>query len=199
MRAHPRQMEGMSVLAKVQKEPGTGLFPLPVVMASCAIPGARPNLITLAWVGVVASEPPVIAIGVRPERYSHALIIQSGEFVINIPDQNILAAVDYCGMVSGNEVDKFRETGLTPSEGRTVRTPHVAEAPVCLECQVRQVVPLGSHDLILGEVTAVLAEGAIMTEGRIDLARVLPVAYGNGRYWAIGPQLEVYGFSKAKR
>ena len=168
-------------MAKIARRPGTGLFPLPVVLVSCQAPGGRPNLITLAWVGVAASEPPTISIGIRPERYSHSLIRDSGEFVVNIPDESMLYALDYCGVVSGRNCDKFAETRLTPSAGHTVTVPHIEEAPVSLECQVRQIVNAGSHDLFLGEVTAAGARG-MHHRFRMDLSRVLPIAYGNGRY-----------------
>lgn len=186
-------------MAKFVKDAAALLFPLPVVLVGCAAGGYRPNLITLAWAGVAASEPPVISIGVRPERHSHTLIKQSGEFVVNIPDQKMLEAVDYCGQFSGRDVDKYKEAQLTAAQGHTVSVPHIAEAPVCLECKVRQTVPLGSHDLFLGEVTAVLIEDRCLTGGNLDLARVQAVAYGNGRYWAVGAQLGTYGFARHRK
>ncbi|HBG44796.1 MAG TPA: flavin reductase family protein [Firmicutes bacterium] len=186
----------MNEMAKIARRPGTGLFPLPVVLVSCQAPGGRPNLITLAWVGVAASEPPTISIGVRPERYSHSLIRDSGEFVVNIPDESMLYALDYCGVVSGRNCDKFAEAHLTPSAGHTVTVPHIEEASVSIECQVRQVINVGSHDLFLGEVTAVLAREECITGSGIDLSRVLPIAYGNGRYWSIGKALGDFGLAK---
>lgn len=185
-------------MPKVVREASTSLFPLPVVLVSCAVPGGQPNLITLAWAGVAASDPPALAVGIRPDRYSHELITSSGEFVVNIPDQNLLKAVDYCGMVSGRDVDKFVATGLTAGPGSAVSTPHVVEAPVSLECRLKQIVPLGSHDLFVGEICSVLVDEK-HAGARIDLSLLSPVAYGAGHYWALGHKLGSYGFAKPRR
>lgn len=185
-------------MSKVVREASTSLFPLPVVLVSCAAPGFRPNLITLAWAGVAASDPPMLSVGIRPDRHSHSIITSSGEFVVNIPSQDMLRAVDYCGMVSGRDIDKFVAAGLTVGPGATVQTPHVVEAPVSLECRLRQVIPLGSHDLFVGEVTSVLVDER-HAGARIDLSLLSPVAYGAGHYWALGHKLGSYGFARSFR
>jgi flavin reductase (DIM6/NTAB) family NADH-FMN oxidoreductase RutF len=184
---------------KIQKKPSTALAPVPVVMVSCDAPGFHPNIITIAWAGTLCSDPPLVGIGVRRERWSHAIITASGEFVVNIPNQALVRATDFCGIVSGRERDKFAETGLTPVQGQVVQAPLIAEAPVNLECRVTQILPLGSHDLFIGEIVAVhVAETAVNAKGVIDLGKMEAVAYGNGHYYPVGPSLATFGFSEGK-
>ena len=135
--------------------PGTLLSPVPAVMVSCAMPGKRPNVITIAWAGTVCSDPPMLSISVRKERFSHHILLESGEFVVNLVGREQLQAADYCGVRSGRDVDKFKETGLTAIPGPVTGCPMVAESPVNLECKVKEVKALGSHDMFLAEVVAV--------------------------------------------
>jgi flavin reductase (DIM6/NTAB) family NADH-FMN oxidoreductase RutF len=165
---------------------------VPVVLVSCGVD--RPNLITLAWAGVACSEPPVIGIGVRPGRFSHHLIAEAGEFVVNIPRADQVGIVDYCGNASGRDVDKWTACGLTPTPASQVRVPLVAECPVALECRVIHRLSLGSHDLFLGQVVAVQADEDLLTaEGRLDYARAQPLAYVGGDYWRMGGPVGHYG------
>ena len=172
---------------KIVKPPSTALYPVPVVLVSCGVD--RPNLITLAWVGVACSEPPIIGIGVRPGRFSHHLIAEAGEFVVNIPRADQVGIVDYCGNASGRDVDKWAACGLTPAPASQVRVPLVAECPVALECRVIHRLSLGSHELFLGQVVAVQADDDLLTaEGRPDYGRAQPLAYVGGGYWQVsGP------------
>ena len=140
---------------KVQKSPYSALFPCPVVLVTCVDSEGKPNIITLAWAGTVCSDPPTIGLGIRPHRYSYGLIDGSGEFVVNIPTKNILREMDFCGMVSGREVDKFSATGLTSEPAERVKPPLISECPVNLECVLRKRIPLGVHHLFLGEVVSV--------------------------------------------
>jgi flavin reductase (DIM6/NTAB) family NADH-FMN oxidoreductase RutF len=185
-------------LAKVKKQPFTALYPVPAVMVSCADgAGGRPNIITLAWVGTLCSEPPIIGIGIRPHRYSHGLIKKSREFVINIPSADQVKALDYCGIYSGRDVDKFKATGLTPQRSQMVTPPGISECPVNIECKVKDIISLGSHDLFLGEVVLVQVDEEILTgRGRIDYIKAAPIAYNIPEYWGIGELLGLHGLSR---
>lgn len=130
-------------------KPGNMLYPLPVVMVSLADRDGRPNIITLAWVGTVCTNPPMVSISVRPERYSYPILKETGEFVINLTTKELAFATDYCGVKSGRDVDKFKEMGLTPIPASEVKAPMIKESPVNIECKVRQILPLGSHDMFL--------------------------------------------------
>lgn len=183
-------------MSKILRGPGTYLFPLPVVLVSCGT-RERANLIPLSWVGTLCSSPPSIGISVRPERHSHALIRELGEFVVNLPTAEQARQVDYCGRVSGRETDKWTACGFTKAPAAQVRAPLVAECPVNIECRVRQVVPVGSHDLFIGEVVAAHIDEAILDEdGRVDYARLAPFFYTGRDYWRLGEILAPVGFSR---
>ena len=177
---------------KVQKPGSTALYPVPAVMVSCGV--ERPNIITLAWAGTLCSDPPSVGIGVRSERYSHHLIAEVGEFVVNLPSAGQVDVVDYCGHVSGRDVDKWAACGLTPTPASKVRVPLIAECPVALECRVTQQIALGSHDLFVGEVLAVQLDESVLDEGgRLDYARAQPFAYLGGYYWQVAGILGRFG------
>ncbi|MGE5550368.1 MAG: flavin reductase family protein [Bacteroidota bacterium] len=186
-------------MPKITKPPGTLLCPVPTVMVGCAAPGRRSNIITLAWAGTVCSNPPMVGLGIRPTRYSYELIKATGEFTVNLPNQRLLLATDFCGVVSGREVDKFAALGLTAVTGHAVRAPMIAECPVNLEVSVKQTIPLGSHDLFLGEILAVHLDQEILDQhGRIDPQKFGTFAYGPGAYWEVGRTLATYGFSNGE-
>lgn len=166
--------------------PTTALYPLPVVLVTCGDFMGDRNAITLAWVGTVASEPPAVAIGVRPTRYSYGLIQRYGDFVINLPRAEHVDILEYCGTVSGRNEDKFEKAGLTPERPENVRAPLVAEFPVNIECKVKNRISLASHHVFIGEVVAVHVDPEIMTEGEIDPAKMDPVAYFRGKYLRLG-------------
>jgi flavin reductase (DIM6/NTAB) family NADH-FMN oxidoreductase RutF len=177
---------------KVIKPGSTALYPVPAVLVSCGV--ERPNIITLAWVGTLCSDPPSIGIGVRPERFSHSLIVESGEFVVNLPRADQVSVVDYCGQVSGRSVDKWAACGLTPVPASKVHPPLIAECPVALECRVTQRLTLGVHDLFVSEVLAVQIDGEVLTDqGRVDYERVQPLAYVGGYYWQVDKPLGRFG------
>ncbi len=177
---------------KTIKPGSTALYPVPTVLVSCGL--ERPNIITLAWAGTLCSDPPTIGIGVRPERFSHGLIDEAGEFVVNLPRADQVGIVDYCGQVSGREVDKWAACSLTPAPAHKLRTPLIAECPVALECRVTQRLSLGVHDLFIGEVLAVQIDEQMLTaQGHIDYARAQPLAYAGGYYWRIGDLLGRFG------
>jgi flavin reductase (DIM6/NTAB) family NADH-FMN oxidoreductase RutF len=188
-------------MAKKSVKPTTALLVTPVALISCQNPGEKANIITLAWVGVVNSDPPMISIAIRPSRHSYGIIKKTREFVANIPGTNILKAMDFCGTASGSKVDKFSIAQLTPVPGEKVKSPLIQECPVNLECVVKQILPLGSHDLFLGEIVALHIDEEIQDEkGRVDMLRAKPFAYcpGPSEYWSLGNKLEKYGYTKGQ-
>lgn len=188
------------MINKITKGPSTVLFPVPVVIVTSCLEGGDPDIITIAWTGIMCSEPPAVYISVRPGRHSYNLIKESGEYVINIPSASQAAVVDYCGTVSGREVDKFKETGLTPAPAQYVKAPLIAECPVNVECRVKQVIPLGSHDVFVGEVLAVHFNRDVLDEkGRPDFRLIEPYGYCTGEYRLISQKIGYYGYSKEKQ
>ena len=183
--------------------PATLLNPTPVVLVSCAEkehPEKR-NMVTVAWAGTVNSEPPMVSISLRKQRYSHGLIASSGEFVVNLVDEAMCRAVDFCGVRSGRDVDKSLETGLRyeAAEGLSV-APAVEGAPVQLSCRVKQVLPLGSHDLFLAEVAAVRVRKDLVDEkGSLRLEKARLVAYSHGVYQKLGDVMGFFGWSVARK
>ena len=187
----------------VSLSPSTMLNPTPVVLVSCAEKGNPENrdMATVAWAGTVNSEPPMVSVSLRKERYSHGLIESSGEFVVNLPDEAMCRAVDFCGVRSGRDTDKSRETGLRyiPAENMSV-APAVDGAPVSLSCRVKQVIPLGSHDMFLGEVVAVrVREDLIDEKGGLHLEKAKLIAYSHGLYQKLGDVMGFFGWSVARK
>ena len=180
---------------------GTQLAPVPAVLVGCGDGrDFKYNLITVAWAGTLASDPPAVGIGVRPERYSRGLIEATGMFTVNIPDASLARQVDFCGMVSGRDADKFAECGLTAIPGDKVTAPVVSECPISLECRLRHTLDLGSHLLYVGEVVAVQVEASLVDEnGRFDIAKAELLAYAHGGYFALGRELGRFGFSVRKK
>ncbi len=182
-------------MAKKSKRPSTYLYPVPVVLVTCGID--KPNIITLAWVGTVCSDPPMVGIAVRPERYSYGLIENTDEFVVNIPGEDLLEATDRCGHVSGRDVDKFAAFGLTREPATEVKTPLIAECPVNMECKVAQKISLGAHSLFLAEVVAVHVDEEVLDESgrRIDYGKAKPFVLTFREYRGLRDVLAGYGFS----
>ncbi|MCF0143362.1 MAG: flavin reductase family protein [Parasporobacterium sp.] len=179
---------------------GNMLYPLPAVMVSCTRPGEKPNIITIAWAGTVCSDPPMVSISVRKERYSYDIIKETGEFVINLVNKDLAFACDYCGVKSGRDLDKFKEMGLTPVESETVSAPSINESPLCLECKVKQVIELGSHDMFIAEVTKVSVDGdKIDSEGKFHLNEQNLVTYSHGEYFTFTDKIGKFGFSVKKK
>lgn len=180
--------------------PGNMLYPLPVVMVSVADKVGNTNIITIAWAGTVCSNPPMVSISVRPERHSYHMIKETGEFVINLTTKELAYATDYCGVKSGRDVDKFKEMHLTPVPGVEVKAPLIGESPVSLECKVREITPLGSHDMILADVVAVHADEKYMDEkGKFHLEKAQPIVYSHGSYVATGETIGTFGYSVKKQ
>ncbi len=178
------------------------MMPMPTALISCADrePGTS-NIITLGWVGSLSSVPPMVGIGVKPNCYSHDLIQSAGEFVVNLPSEQLLEATDMCGVTTGAEVDKWALTGLTPSQASKLsKTPLIEECPVNLECVTRQVLSLGSHTLFLAEVVAIHADEAVLDgRGKLDIGKVRPINYFSFQYWPLGAELiGTYGMAAKK-
>ena len=177
----------------------TLLNPEPPVLVSCGSPD-KPNLITVGWCGTICTQPPMVSISVRPERYSHHLIRESGEFVINLPTERLTRAVDWCGVKSGRDNDKFAAMHLTALPAAKVGTVLLEQSPVNLECRVTQCIPLGSHDLFLAEVVAVDVDESLLDEnGKLCLNRAKLIVYSHGEYLALGRRLGKFGYSVRKK
>ena len=162
-------------------KPGNMLYPVPAVMVSCGNKNGEKNIITIAWAGTICSDPAMVSISVRPERYSYSMIRETGEFVINLTTKELTYATDWCGVKSGRDVDKFKEMKLTKVEAEEISAPMIGESPVNIECKVEQVLELGSHHMFLAKVVAVHADEAYMDErGRFDLNRAKPIVYSHG-------------------
>lgn len=179
--------------------PGAMLCPVPAVMVSCASEKDRPNIITIAWAGTVCSQPPMVSVAVRKERFSHHILMNSGEFVVNLMGEGQLRAMDYCGVKSGRDEDKFSACGLTQTEVAELQyAPAIAECPLYLACKTEQVLELGSHDLFLGRIVGMgVQEELLDANGRIDLQKAKLVAYSHGVYQSLGPALGFFGYSVA--
>ncbi len=190
----------MAVLKESWK-PGTVLYPLPAVLVSCGAAPEEYNMLTVSWTGTICSDPPMCYISVRPERHSYGIIRRTGEFVINLTTERLARAADWCGVRSGRDYDKFREMGLTPGAALHVAAPIVEESPVNIECRVRQILPLGSHDFFLAEVVGVQVSAELIdpATGRFALERAEPIVYSHGTYFALGEALGNFGWSVRKR
>lgn len=175
---------------------GNMLYPLPAVLVSVADKAGKQNLFTVAWTGTVCSDPPMVSISVRPERYSYHMIEETGEFVINLTTEQLAYATDYCGVKSGRDVDKWREMKLTRMKGDHVRAAMIQESPVNLECRVTQKIPLGTHHMFLAEVLAVHVDEKYLDEkGRFHLNASKPLVYSHGRYLSVSREIGTFGYS----
>ncbi len=185
-------------MRKVTLETAAFVVPAPVILLSCVGADGSANIMGLAWASVACATPPMVSVAIRPGRLSYDLIRESGEFVLNIPPASLLRAVDFCGMVSGRDVNKFIEARLTPMAGLKVRAPLIRECPVNLECVTRQSLVLGSHVLFLAEVVALHADEEVVEEGAVVLGRGAPLAYDpfGGDYWSLKEVVAHHGFSE---
>jgi flavin reductase (DIM6/NTAB) family NADH-FMN oxidoreductase RutF len=182
-------------------KPGTMIYPVPAVLVSCGKFGGVQNIITVAWTGVVCTEPAMCSIAIRPQRFSYGLIRRSGEFAVNLTTAAMARAVDWCGVKSGREFDKFRETGFTPLPAKFIGAPLIGESPVSLECRVKEMRELGSHHLFLAEILAVHADPSYFDprSGHFDLAASEPLCYCHGHYYRMGSYIGKFGFSVEKK
>ena len=194
-------------------KPGNMLYPLPAVMVSCQYPAGKedalctnpalagkPNIITVAWAGTVCTNPPMLSISVRPERYSYHMIEESGEFVVNLTTEQLVRATDFCGVRSGKDIDKFKEMHLTPLPSKEISAPGIAESPVNIECKVREIKPLGSHTMFLADVVNVTVDDKFFDKkNTFHLNDTGLVTYSHGAYFLLGKKLGTFGYSVDKK
>ncbi len=187
-------------MSKQVWKPGNMLYPVPAVMVTVGDGAGVDNIITIAWAGTINSDPAMVSISVRKSRYSHELLMKNKEFVINLVTKELTFAMDYCGVKSGRDVDKFGSMKLTKGKASTVKVPIIEESPLNIECKVTDVIELGSHDMFLAEVTAVLADEKYMDEnGKFDLNASNLVAYSHGQYFTLGENIGKFGYSVQKK
>jgi flavin reductase (DIM6/NTAB) family NADH-FMN oxidoreductase RutF len=184
-------------MRKIELKPSEALYPVPVVLVSCSDKTSRrANIITIAWCGVVCSVPPLISVSIRRSRYSHKLIRDAGDFVINIPTKDILKQVDLCGIRSGRDTNKFRDCGFTEEASSVISSAMIKECPVNIECRLKDITDLGSHDMFIGQVLKVHVNSDILDEnGSIDYTKASPLVYTQGSYREVGKEIGRYGFS----
>jgi len=188
-------------MSKVEFKPGTMIYPLPAVLVSCGSTPEEYNLITISWTGTICSDPPMCYISVRPERHSYEIIKKNMEFVINLTTDNLARQTDWCGCRSGKKFDKWKEMNLTPGKARLVNAPTVVESPVNIECKVKEIIHLGTHDMFIAEVVNVIAEESLIDNetGRFMLSEANPLVYNHGEYFKLGKRIGKFGWSVEKK
>ena len=186
-------------MSKVQWKGGTFIYPIPAVMVSCGTM-EESNIITVAWTGILNTNPAMCYISVRPERYSHNIIKENGEFAINLTTRQLAYATDWCGVKSGRDVDKFKEMKLTKEKANIISVPLIKESPVSVECKVKEIVPLGSHDMFVAEIVAIDADEKYIDEkGAFDISKCDLIAYANGGYYPLEKKIGKFGYSVQKK
>ena len=186
-------------MSKQSWKPGNLLYPVPAVLVTCQDKDGKDNVLTVAWAGTICSSPVMLSISVRKERYSHHMIKDTGEFVVNLTTKRLLRATDYCGVRSGRDEDKFESMHLTKGKAEKVKPPIIVESPVNLECKVKQIVELGSHDMFVAEVVNVQISDVYMDEkGSFHLNESELIAYSHGEYYSLGDKLGTFGWSVRK-
>ena len=186
-------------MSKVMWKPGTFLYPLPAALVSCGTM-EKSNIITVAWTGILNTNPAMVYISVRPSRYSYKLIKKQGEFVINLTNKDLAKATDWCGVRSGSKYDKFREMKLHKEKANFVKCPMIKESPVSVECKVKEIKELGSHHMFIAEVLAINSDEKFIDEkGAFDISKCNLIAYSNGHYYQIGKKIGKFGFSVQKK
>ncbi len=185
-------------MTKITWKAGTMLYPVPPAMISCGTM-EHPNIMTAAWTGIINSEPPMTYVSIRPSRFSHKIIKDSGEFVINLPTLSMVVAADFCGVKSGRDTDKFKEMELTPLKSSQINAPQILESPISLECRVIDIKSFGSHDMFLAEIVAVNVDDKYLdNEGKFWIEKTGLLAFAHGHYFTLGRNLGSFGFSVNK-
>lgn len=177
------------------------IYPLPAVLVSCGGDENEYNLFTASWVGTICTDPAMCYVSIRPERFSHGIIKRNGAFVLNLTTERMARAVDWCGVRSGADFDKWKESGLTPVPAPSVKAPYIKESPLCIECRVKEILPLGSHDMFMANVANVLADESFIDPdtNRFMLERAGLIAYSHGHYYSLGKELGRFGWSVMKK
>ena len=185
-------------MSKVLWKPGTFIYPIPAVMVSCGNM-EKSNIITVAWTGIINTNPAMVYISIRPERYSYELIKKQKEFVINLTTKDLVKATDWCGCRSGNKYDKFKEMNLHKEKAKFVDCPMIKESPVSIECKVKEIKELGSHHMFISEVLGINADERFIDEkGAFNISKCDLISYSNGGYYMQGKKLGKFGFSVQK-
>lgn len=182
-------------------KPGTMIYPLSAVMISCGSTPDEYNILTASWVGTICTNPPMCYVSVRPERYSYPILTRNMEFVINLTTEKLAYATDWCGVNSGKDYSKFEEMKLTPGKASLVKAPIIEESPLCIECRVKEVLALGSHDMFVAEVVNVQADTAFIdpNTGAFDMKRAGLLVYTHGKYYGLGDLIGTFGWSVRKK
>ena len=188
------------MMGKINWKPGNMIYPLPAALVSCGEFGGKMNLLTVSWLGTLCSDPPMCYISVRPGRYSYDIIKESGEFVINLTTADIAKVTDWCGVRSGRDFDKFKECKLTPLPATIVKCPIVGESPLAIECKVKEIKPLGSHDMFIADVVNIIADDRYIDPetNALSLAAAGVIAYSHGTYYPLGKRIGKFGWSIQK-
>lgn len=191
----------MSERSHVSWKPGTMIYPLPAALISCGQSPEEYNLITISWLGTICSNPPMCYISVRPERHSYKLIKESGDFVINLTNEDMAYATDWCGVRSGKDHDKFKKMKLTPVKAEVVNAPIIKESPLCIECRVKDIIPLGSHDMFIADVLNIQADKQFINPetDTFDLAAARLIAYSHGHYYKLAEEIGKFGWTVKKK
>lgn len=188
-------------MSKINWKPGTMIYPVPAVMVSCGSNEDEYNIITIAWTGIICSDPAMCYISVRPERYSYEIIKRNKSFVINLTTKKLAYATDWCGVRSGREFDKFKEMKLTPMKAASVNAPIIEESPVNIECIVKEIKPLGTHDMFISEIVSINVSEKFIDKktDAFKLAKSSPIAYCHGKYYQLGEFVGKFGYSVQKK
>jgi len=199
--ANKNSLSESNTKSHVSWKPGTLIYPLPAVLISCGSTPEDYNLLTISWVGTICTNPPMCYISVRPERHSYEIIKKNMEFVINLTNEEMAHATDWCGVKSGKDHNKFEEMKLTPIKGEMVNAPIIKESPLCIECRVKEIIPLGSHDMFIAEVINVQADTQYIDAetDTFDLAKAKLIAYSHGHYYKLGEEIGKFGWTVRKR
>ena len=186
-------------MSKIEWKSGTFIYPIPAVMVSCG-DMKNSNIITVAWTGILNTDPAMVYISVRPSRHSYQMIKESGEFVINLTNKQLAKATDWCGVKSGAKVDKFKEMNLHKEKAKFVNCPMIKESPVSVECKVKEIREFGTHHTFIAEVLAINADEKYIDEkGAFDISKCDLIAYSNGHYYSLGKKIGKFGFSVQKK
>ncbi len=187
-------------MSKKTWKAGTMLYPVPAVMVSCGLLDGEKNIVTIAWTGIICSDPPMLYISIRPERYSYDIIKKSGEFVVNIPNKKLAFATDFCGVKSGRDIDKFQHLNLHAVESNEIKAPYIDECPINIECKVKEIVSLGSHDMFISEICCVNVDESLLDEkDKLHLDKADLICYSHGEYWTLKESIGHFGYSIRKK
>lgn len=182
-------------------KPGTLIYPVPAVMVSMGKEESEYNILTIGWTGTICSDPAMCYISVRPERYSYPILKRNMEFVINLTTEDLARATDWCGVRSGKDYNKFKEMNLTPVKAKIVNAPYIEESPLCIECRVKEILSLGTHDMFIAEVVNILADEAYIDPktGAFDMKKAKLLAYLHGKYYGLGDLIGKFGWSVQRK